>query len=41
MPVTLTPRILQADAVLDQLRALRSRQPVRYWAFYSSQLGGS
>jgi 4-amino-4-deoxychorismate lyase len=40
MPVTLTPRILQADAVLDQLRTLRSRQPVRYWAFYSSQLEG-
>src|SRR5207247_6652845 len=32
--------ILQADEVVEQLRALRSRQPVRYWAFYSSQLGG-
>jgi 4-amino-4-deoxychorismate lyase len=40
MPATLAPRILQAGEVLDQLRALRSRQPVRYWAFYSSQLGG-
>jgi 4-amino-4-deoxychorismate lyase len=40
MSVTLTPRMLQADEVLDHLRALRSRQPVRYWAFYSSQLGG-
>ena len=40
MSVTLTPRVLQADEVLDHLRALRSRQPVRYWAFYSSQLGG-
>jgi 4-amino-4-deoxychorismate lyase len=40
MPIALTPRVLQADEVLDQLRALRSRQPVRYWAFYSSQLGG-
>ena len=40
MSMTLTPRVLQADDVLDHLRALRSRQPVRYWAFYSSQLGG-
>ena len=40
MSVTLMPRLLQADEVLDHLRALRSRQPVRYWAFYSSQLGG-
>jgi len=40
MPIALTPRILQADEVLDQLRALRRRQAVRYWAFYSSQLGG-
>jgi 4-amino-4-deoxychorismate lyase len=32
--------VLQADEVLDHLRALRTRQPVRYWAFYSSQLGG-
>ena len=40
MPISLTPPVLQADEVLDQLRALRSRQPVRYWAFYSSQLGG-
>ena len=40
MSMTLTPRVLQADEVLDHLRALRTRQPVRYWAFYSSQLGG-
>src|SRR5215831_17080493 len=33
-------RNLTADEVLAQLRALRSRQPVKYWAFYSSQLGG-
>ncbi|OGL09388.1 MAG: hypothetical protein A3I17_03530 [Candidatus Rokubacteria bacterium RIFCSPLOWO2_02_FULL_72_37] len=32
--------ILKPDDVLERLRALRSRQPVRYWAFYSSQLGG-
>jgi 4-amino-4-deoxychorismate lyase len=38
--VTLTPRVLQADEVVEHLRALRARQPVRYWAFYSSQLGG-
>jgi 4-amino-4-deoxychorismate lyase len=40
MPPTLTPRVLQADEILEHLRALRTRQPVRYWAFYSSQLGG-
>jgi len=33
-------QILAADNVLAQLRTLRSRQPVKYWAFYSSQLGG-
>jgi 4-amino-4-deoxychorismate lyase len=31
---------LSTDDVLEQLRALRGRQPVAYWAFYSSQLGG-
>ncbi len=40
MPATTVPRILKADDVLERLRALRTRQPVRYWAFYSSQLGG-
>jgi 4-amino-4-deoxychorismate lyase len=40
MPATTTPRILSADDVLQRLRALRTRQPVRYWAFYSSHLGG-
>jgi 4-amino-4-deoxychorismate lyase len=40
MPVTLHPRVLQPSEALDQLRALRTRQPVKYWAFYSSQLGG-
>src|SRR5438034_11734632 len=40
MAIALTPRVLEADDVLDNLRALRRRQPVRYWAFYSSQLGG-
>ena len=32
--------VLSADDVLSQLRALRAKQPVQYWAFYSSQLGG-
>jgi 4-amino-4-deoxychorismate lyase len=40
MPVTTTPKVLQADEAIAGLRALRARQPVRYWAFYSSQLGG-
>jgi 4-amino-4-deoxychorismate lyase len=35
-----TIQVLAADAVIEKLRALRSRQPVKYWAFYSSQLGG-
>jgi 4-amino-4-deoxychorismate lyase len=33
-------QVLTADEVLAQFKALRSRQPVNYWAFYSSQLGG-
>jgi 4-amino-4-deoxychorismate lyase len=40
MPASLTPHVLHADEVVERLRALRTRQPVRYWAFYSSQLGG-
>jgi len=40
MPVTTALRILTADDVVEQLRALRSRQPVKFSAFYSSQLGG-
>jgi 4-amino-4-deoxychorismate lyase len=32
--------VLTADETLASLRALRSRQPVNYYAFYSSQLGG-
>jgi 4-amino-4-deoxychorismate lyase len=31
---------LTTDDVLSHLRSLRARQPVQYWAFYSSQLGG-
>jgi 4-amino-4-deoxychorismate lyase len=33
-------RILSSTDVVDQLRALRAKQPVKYTAFYSSQLGG-
>ena len=33
-------QVLTADNVLSRLRTLRERQPVQYWAFYSSQLGG-
>jgi 4-amino-4-deoxychorismate lyase len=40
MPITLTPQVLTAAEAVDQLRALRARQPVKYWAFYSSQLAG-
>jgi 4-amino-4-deoxychorismate lyase len=40
MPVTAALRTLTADDVVAQLRALRTRQPVKYSAFYSSQLGG-
>jgi 4-amino-4-deoxychorismate lyase len=34
------PRTLTTDDVLAALREIRTRQPVQYWAFYSSQLGG-
>src|ERR1043165_6611089 len=40
MAVTNALRTLNDKEVIEQLRALRSRQPVRYFAFYSSQLGG-
>lgn len=39
MPV-MTLRTLTADDVVERLQALRTRQPVKYSAFYSSQLGG-
>ena len=32
--------MLKAEDVLDALRGLRTHQPVQFWAFYSSQLGG-
>src|SRR5436189_5032772 len=37
---TTSSQTLTADEVVARLRALRTRQPVKYWAFYSSQLGG-
>jgi 4-amino-4-deoxychorismate lyase len=40
MPATTALRTLTAEDVLERLRALRTRQPVKFWAFYSSQLGG-
>ena len=33
-------QVLTGDEVLARFKALRSRQPVNYWAFYSSQIGG-
>jgi 4-amino-4-deoxychorismate lyase len=41
MAATNTPlRTLNEKEVFEQLRALRAKQPVKYTAFYSSQLGG-
>src|SRR4051812_44625087 len=41
MPATNTSlRILNEHDVVEQLRGLRTKQPVKYTAFYSSQLGG-
>jgi 4-amino-4-deoxychorismate lyase len=37
---TRTIRLLNDSQVLSELRALRARQPVEFWAFYSSQLKG-
>src|SRR4029079_15388612 len=34
-------QLLTANDVLAALRALRTRQPVKFSAFYSSQLGGT
>src|SRR5262245_63635998 len=40
MPVSnLTLQVLTAEDILANLGALRGRQPVKYSAFYSSQLG--
>ena len=35
-----SPKLLTDKDVVEQLRALRAMQPVKYTAFYSSQLGG-
>src|SRR3989337_1483851 len=35
-----TIQLLTADDVLAQFKELRLRQPVNYFSFYSSQLGG-
>jgi 4-amino-4-deoxychorismate lyase len=41
MPSTnVSLRVLNDREVVEQLRALRAKQPVKYTAFYSSQLGG-
>ena len=41
MPATnVTPQLLTDQDVLARLRELRQKQPVKYTAFYSSQLGG-
>ena len=41
MPTTnVSLRVLNDKEVIEQLRALRGKQPVKYTAFYSSQLGG-
>jgi 4-amino-4-deoxychorismate lyase len=40
MALVTAVRRLDTNDVLEGLRALRQRQPVTYWAFYSSQLGG-
>src|SRR6478609_4127807 len=41
MAATNTPlRTLNEKEVFEQLRALRAKQPVKYTAFYSSQLNG-
>ena len=40
MSVTTPLPVLAADQVVAALRAMRERQPVKFNAFYSSQLGG-
>src|ERR1043165_2998583 len=40
MAVTNALRTLNDKEVIEQLRELRTKQPVKYVAFYSSQLGG-
>src|SRR5215204_6889084 len=40
MSVSTPLPVLAADQVLTALRTMRERQPVKFSAFYSSQLGG-
>jgi 4-amino-4-deoxychorismate lyase len=40
MPATVGLQILSEGEVIDRLKALRAKQPVKYTAFYSSQLQG-
>ena len=40
MAVETTLKVLSPTDVLARLQSLRTRQPVKFWAFYSSQLGG-
>ena len=40
MTTSATVPVLTAEDVMARLAAMRSRQPVKYYAFYSSQLGG-
>jgi 4-amino-4-deoxychorismate lyase len=40
MAVDTRLKVLSPTDVLAGLQALRTRQPVKFWAFYSSQLGG-
>jgi 4-amino-4-deoxychorismate lyase len=40
MTVSTSIQILTADDVRARFTALRARQPVNFWAFYSNQLGG-
>src|SRR5688500_13468943 len=40
MSVSTPLPVLSPDQVITALRAMRERQPVKYSAFYSSQLGG-
>src|SRR4029077_14987490 len=35
-----TLQVLTDEQVVERLKGLRARQPVKYYAFYSSQLGG-
>ena len=40
MAVDTTLKVLSPSDVLARLQDLRKQQPVKFWAFYSSQLGG-